>query len=109
VLSDILVQLVFGFPAGVISLSLSALGIWKKWIIWLIVAGILTVPFTFYLTAASGLPLYLMALLQFGAAYAVRKQKNALAWGLLIPLVLTTLFMAYLTFFAFFESRVSFQ
>jgi hypothetical protein len=59
VLSDILVQFVFGFPAGVISLSPSALGIWKKWIIWLVIAGILTVPFTFYLTAASGLPLYL--------------------------------------------------
>jgi hypothetical protein len=104
VLSDILVQLLFGFPAGVISLSLSAFGIWKKWIVWLVIAGILTIPFTFYLTAASGLPLYLMALFQFGAAYAVRKQKNALAWGLLVPLALTTLFMVYLTLFAFFES-----
>jgi hypothetical protein len=104
VLNDILVQLVFGFPAGVISLSLSALGIWKKWIIWLIIAGILTVSFTFYLSIASGLPLYLMALFQFGAAYAVSKRKNALAWGLLVPLALTTLFMAYLTFYAFFKS-----
>jgi nucleoside recognition membrane protein YjiH len=104
-LNDILVQLVFGFPAGVISLCLSALGIWKKWILWLVIAGILTVPFTFYLTVASGLPLYLMALFQFGAAYAVKKQKTGLAWGQLLPLALTTLFMAYLTFFAFFESR----
>lgn len=103
-LSDVLVQLVFGFPAGVISLSLSALGIWKKWIVWLIIAGILTVPFTFYLTAATGLPLYLMALFQFGAAYAVNRQKNGLAWGLLVPLALTTLLMAYLTFFTLFES-----
>lgn len=103
-LSDVLVQLVFGFPAGVISLSLSALGIWKKWIVWLIIAGILTVPFTFYLTAATGLPLYLMALFQFGAAYAVNRQKNGLALGLLVLLALTTLLMAYLTFFTFFES-----
>lgn len=102
-MSDILAQLVFGFPAGIISLSLSALGIWKKWILWLIVAAILTIPFTFYLTVASGLPLYGMALLQFGAAYAVKKQKIGLAWGLLVPLALTTLFMIYLTFFAFFE------
>jgi hypothetical protein len=100
--SDILVQLFLGFPAGVISLSLSAFGIWKKWIIWLVIAGILTVPFTFYLSTASGLPLYLIALLQFGAAYAVRKQKIGLAWSLLIPLVLATLFMAYLTFYTFF-------
>ncbi len=106
-LSDILIQLMLGFPAGVISLSLSALGIWKKWLIWLVIAGILTIPFTFYLTAASGLPLYLIALFQFGAAYAVKKQKNRLAWGLLVPLALTTLLMAYLTFFAFFESLFS--
>jgi hypothetical protein len=104
VLSDIIVQLVFGFPAGLISLSLSALGIWKKWLIWLVIAGILTIPFTFCLTAASGLPLYLMALLQFGAAYAVWKRKNGLAWGLLLPLALTTLIMIYLTFFGFFKS-----
>jgi hypothetical protein len=104
-LSDIFVQLFLGFPAGVISLSLSAFGIWKKSIIWLVIAGVLTIPFTFYLTAASGLPLYLMALLQFGAAYAVKKQKIGLAWSLLIPLLLATLFVAYLTFYAYFASR----
>lgn len=85
-LSDVLVQLVFGFPAGVISLSLSALGIWKKWIVWLIIAGILTVPFTFYLTAATGLPLYLMALFQFGAAYAVNRQKKRSRLGTAGPI-----------------------
>jgi len=104
-LSDILIQLVLGFPAGVISLLLSGLGIWKKWIALLIVGGILTVPFTFYLTVATGLPLYLLALLQFGAVYAVRKQKTIIAWSLLIPLVLVTLVMAYLTFYSFFASR----
>jgi hypothetical protein len=103
-LSDILVQLFFGFPAGLVSLLLSAFAIRTKRIVWLVVAGVLTIPFTFYLTAASGLPLYLLALLQFGTAYAVRKQKNRLAWGLLVPLALTTLLMAYLTFFTFFKS-----
>jgi len=104
-LSDILVQLVLGFPAGVISLSLSRLGIWKKWIALLIVAGVLTVPFMFYLSIATGLPLYLLGLLQFGAAYAVRKQKIGLAWSLLIPLLLATLLMAYLTYYSYFASR----
>ena len=104
-LSDILVQLVLGFPAGVISLSLSGLGIWKKWIALLIIGGILTIPYMFYLSIASGLPLYLLALLQFGAAYAVRKQKISLAWSLLIPLLLATLLMGYLTFYSYFASR----
>lgn len=103
-LRDLLVQLVFGFPAGLISLSLSALGIWKRWIVCLVIAGLLTVPFTYYLTRASGLPLYLIALLQFGAAYAVKNRKIGLAWSLLLPLALATLLMLYLTFYAFFES-----
>jgi hypothetical protein len=104
-LSDIVVQLVLGFPAGVISLLLSGVGIWKKWIALLIIGGLWTIPFMFYLSTASGLPLYLLALLQFGAAYAVKKQKIGLAWSLLIPLLLATLFMAYLTFYGYFALR----
>ena len=103
-IGNALAQLFFGFPAGVISLLLSAFAIKMERSILLIIASVLTIPFTFYLTTASGLPLYLIALFQFGAAYAVTKQKIGLAWGLLIPLALTTLFMAYLTFFTFFKS-----
>ena len=103
-LGDILIQFVLGFPAGVISLLLSGLGIWKKWVTLLIIGGILTIPYMFYLSTASGLPLYLLALFQFGAAYAVRKKRIGLAWSLLIPLLLATLLMAYLTFYSFFAS-----
>lgn len=102
--SDLLIQLAFGFPAGLISLLLSAFAIKQNRMVWLVIAGVLTIPFTYYLTIASGQPVYLLALLQFAAAYAVNRQKIALAWGLLVPLALTTLFMAYLTFFTFFKS-----
>lgn len=95
--NDILVQLVFGFPSGIISLFVSALGIWKKWPIALILAGIWAVPATYYLSAAFGFPLYLISLLQFIGAYAVYKGNTRLAWLLLIPLLLFTLFMTYLT------------
>jgi hypothetical protein len=96
-LNDILIQLVFGFPAGILSLLVSALGIWKKWPIALILAGIWAGPATIYLSFASGIPLYLLGLLQFGGAYAVYKDKPRIAWILLIPLLMATLFMAYLT------------
>ena len=99
-LNEILIQLVFGFPAGIISLLVSALGIWKKWPLALILAGVWTVPATYYLGAAFGLPLYLISLLQFGGAYAVQKGKSHIAWYLLIPLLLSTLFMMYLIFFS---------
>ena len=103
-LNDILISLVFGFPAGIISLLFSVLAIWKKWPWLLIVAGLWTIPATIYLSFASGLPLYLISLLQFGGAYAVFKGKTRLAWLLLIPLLLSTLFMTYLTSFSFFET-----
>ncbi len=96
-LNNIFVQLVFGFPSGIISLLISALGIWKKWPIALILAGIWAVPATYYLSAAFGFPLYLISLLQFVGAYAVYKGNTRLAWLLLIPLLLFTLFMTYLT------------
>jgi len=95
--SALLVQLFFGAPAGVISLLISALGIWKKWPIALILAGIWAIPATYYLSAVFGLPLYLISLLQFGGAYALYKGKPRVAWYLLIPLLLSTLFMMYLT------------
>jgi hypothetical protein len=104
VVDDLLIQFAFGFPAGLFSLLLSAFAIKQNRIVWLVIAGVLTIPFTYYLTMASGQPVYLMALLQFAAAYAVSKQKMALAWGLLVPLALTTLFMTYLTLYAFFKS-----
>jgi hypothetical protein len=96
-LNETLVLFVFGFPAGVISLVISALGIWKKWPIALILAGVWTVPATYYLSAAFGLPFYLISLLQFIDAYSVYKGNTRLAWLLLIPLLLFTLFMTYLT------------
>ncbi len=101
-LNEILVQLAFGYPAGLISLAISALAIWKKWFGLLIFAGVWAFPATFYLSVAFGFPLYLMGLLQFGGAYTVYKGKPRIAWLLLIPLLLATLFMMYLTFYASF-------
>jgi len=92
-----LTLLVFGFPAGIISLLLSALGIWKRWWWLLIVAGLFTITETIYHTLITGLPLYLMALFQFYGAYIVRKGKPRLAWALLIPLMIFTSIFAYYT------------
>jgi hypothetical protein len=87
--------LVFGFPAGVISLLLSAFSIWKKWPWLLVIAGLFTITETIYHSLLSGLPLYLMALLQFYGAYVLRKGNTRLAWILLIPLLLFTAYFAY--------------
>jgi len=101
--NTIFVQLFFGAPAGVISLLISALGIWKKWPIALILAGIWTIPATYYLSGGFHVPLYLISLLQFIGAYALHKGHPRLAWFLLIPLLLSTLFMIYLTSLSLFS------
>ena len=103
-LSDILVILVFGAPSGIISLLVSALGIWKKrpWL--LVVAGLLTIPATLYIGLAIGLPLYLLSILQFIGAYYVHKGKPHIAWYLLVPLFLFALQMTYATFYNLFHS-----
>ena len=78
--SEFLILFLFGAPAGILSSLLAAFGVWKKKIIALIVAGIWSAPATYYLSAGSGLPLYLTALFVFGAAVAVYRNKIRLAW-----------------------------
>lgn len=90
-----LTLLVFGFPAGIISLLLSALGIWKKWSWLLAVAGLFTITETIYHSLATGLPFYLMVLFQFYGAYVLRKGNPRLAWILLTPLLLFTSYFAF--------------
>lgn len=87
--------LVFGFPAGIISLLLSAVAIWKKWPWMLALAGLFTVTVTIYHSLILGLPLYLLALLQFYGVYVLRKGNTRLAWMLLFPLLLFTANFAY--------------
>lgn len=101
-LSEFFVLLLFGAPAGILSSLLAVLGVWKKWIVVLIIAGIWSIPATYYLSAATGLPIYLAALGVFGAAYAVYKNKIRIAWLLLIPLFLCAIWMTVLTIYGIF-------
>jgi hypothetical protein len=98
-LDEFFVLLFFGAPAGILSSLLSALGIWKKWPIALIVAGVWSIPATYYLSAGSRSPIYLAALFVFGAAYAVYKNKIRTAWLLLIPLFICTVWMTAFTIY----------
>ncbi len=98
-LSEYLVLIVFGAPAGILSSLLAAFGVWKKKIVALVIAGIWSAPATYYLSAASGLPLYLTALFVFGAAIAVYRNKIRLAWLLLVPLFFFSAWMTVATLY----------
>ena len=87
-MTDLLVQVIFGWPTIILSLVVSAAGILKK-LPWMLVAGgLLCAPFTVYLFGFTYLRYFafLLPFFQFGAAWAVRARRKILAWILLLPL-----------------------
>ena len=88
-------MMTFGFPAVVLSLLVSAIGILKEKV-WLVVIGaVLFAPFSYYLSGApglAGLPILLPGF-QVGSAIAVREKNKLWAWLLLIPALFAALWV----------------
>lgn len=97
-MSDILVQIVFGWPAILLSLTVSVVGILKKWPWLLVVGALLCAPFAWYLSRYQSLCslAILLPLFQIGAAVALWKDRKWLAWAFLAPLALAIIGLAYL-------------
>jgi hypothetical protein len=95
-MSTLLVQIIFGWPAIILSLAISAIGILKKWPWMLVAGGLVCAPFALYL---SGFPVFrfialLLPFFQFGAAWAVHAKRKYLAWILLLPMIGVSVFLA---------------
>jgi hypothetical protein len=95
---DTLLIALFGFPGAFLSLVLSVIGILKNKA-WLVLLGMLLFfPFCYYL---DGTPKFdgtiVLSLFHLGAAYAVRRNVNWLAWIFLIPPVILVLFVLNLS------------
>jgi hypothetical protein len=95
-ISDILIPLLFGFPAAILSLLVSVVGVLtqKYWLV--ILGAVLFVPFSYYLSGApglAGLPILLPGF-QVGSAVAVRERNRLWAWLLLIPAFSVALWVA---------------
>jgi hypothetical protein len=93
---DIFVVMLFGFPAAILSLLLSVIGVLtqKFWLV--IIGAILFAPFSYYLSGSpglAGLPILLPGF-QVGSAVAVREKNRLWAWLLLAPAFLTVLWVA---------------
>jgi hypothetical protein len=93
-MSDILVQIIFGWPAVITSILLSIVGVWLKKPAFLITAGIVCIPFTYYLSGYRT-PAVILPLFQFGSAYAITQQKNLLAGLLIVPIIVIAFVLAY--------------
>ncbi len=93
-ISDILIQIIFGWPAIITSILLSVAGLWLKKPVLLVVAGIVCLPFTYYLSGFRT-PAVILPLFQFGSAFAIARQKALIAWLLLTPIVVIAGLLAY--------------
>jgi hypothetical protein len=94
-LTDILVVMIFGFPAAILSLLLSVIGVLteKFWLV--IIGAALFIPFSYYLSGSpglAGLPILLPGF-QVGSAVAIREKSKLWAWLLLVPALLTVLWV----------------
>ena len=93
-MTDILVQIIFGWPAIITSILLSIAGVWLKKPTFLVTAGIVCIPFTYYLSGFRT-PAVVLPLFQFGSAVAVSRQKNLIAWLLILPIMIIATILAY--------------
>ena len=88
------IQILFGWPAIITSILLSVAGVWLKKPVLLVVAGIIYIPFTYYLSSF-GIPFIVLPLFQFGSAYAIARQNSRIAWLLIAPIVLIAAVLGY--------------
>jgi hypothetical protein len=93
-IGNLFIQIIFGWPAIITSILLSVVGVWLKKPVLLVVAGVVCIPFTYYLSGFRT-PVVILPLFQFGSAYAVARQKELIAGLLLAPLVIIAVFLAY--------------
>lgn len=88
-------MMIFGFPAAILSLLLSVIGVVmeKFWLV--IIAAVLFIPFSYYLSGSpdlAGLPILLPGF-QVGSAVAVRNKSKLWAWLLLMPVLFAVLWV----------------
>jgi hypothetical protein len=94
-IGEILLQMIFGWPAIVISILLSIVGVWLKKPAILVAAGIIGTPFALYMSIGYHTPALVFNLFQFGSAFAVKRQKTLLAWLLIVPMIIFAAMLAY--------------
>ena len=88
---DFLVVITFGWPAIVVTIILAIIGLVRSDYRFLVAAAILAVPFSWFL---SGFPLvrspvFILPVLLLGSAFAMYRDRQMIAWLLVIPYLLS--------------------
>lgn len=94
-MGELSVQIIFGWPAVITSILLSIAGAWLKKPALLVTAGILCMPFIYYISGGFRSPAAVLPLLKIGSAYAIMHQKIQIAWLLILPLIIVSVALTY--------------
>src|SRR5262245_17827809 len=94
-LVDAIAIICFGWPAIVVTILLALVGLVMKKARPVAIAGVIFLPFTYFLSNGLRNSLVLTPFLLFAAAFAIHRGKSGVAWLLLLPLVIIVLWLAF--------------
>jgi len=94
-MTEVLVQIIFGWPAVITSILLSIAGVMLKKPALLVASGIVCIPFTYYISNGFRNPAAFLPLFQFASVYAITRQRNLIAWLLITPLIIVSVVLAF--------------
>ena len=99
-MSGFLLSLFVGWPAIVVTVVLAAMGLTKENYRLLVIAALVAVPFSWYLSGFPIIrsPIFLLPLLVFGSGYFMSRGREMLAWLLAIPYFLSIILLLYVLF-----------
>ncbi|HJS20243.1 MAG TPA: hypothetical protein VJ785_15960 [Anaerolineales bacterium] len=97
---DSLLSLFAGWPAILTTVGLAMYGLFKSNYRFLVAAAIVSVPFSWVLSGFPVVrsPIFLAPALIFGAAWAMHRGKEMMAWILIIPFFLMILLLLFVLF-----------
>lgn len=102
VMLNLLLSVLVGWPAILVTLGLAMYGLFKNNYRFLVASAILAVPFSWFLSGFPVVrsPVFLAPALILGAAWALRRGNEMLAWILVIPFFLMILLLVFVLYSA---------
>lgn len=99
-MSGFLLSLFVGWPAILATVVLAVMGLTKENYRLLVIAALVAVPFSWYLSGFPIIrsPIFLLPLLVFGSGYFMSRGREMLAWLLAIPYFLSIILLLYVLF-----------
>jgi hypothetical protein len=95
---DYFISIFLGWPAIIASVGLVIAGLWRRNYKFLVIAAIMAVPFSWYLSGFPIVksPIFLLPVLVLSSAYAQYTEHEMIAWLLAVPYFLAILLLFFM-------------